>query len=161
MQWWWRQRAGFSPEAWHLEMAVVVDGIPVGIQEMNADNFVAQRSVSTGSWLAASHQGRGLGTEMRAAILHLAFTGLGAEEALSGAFLRNERSIRVSRRLGYEDNGRQIGLRAGTTPEVHQNFRMTREGFEERRRHDIVIENLDPCLELFGLGPDLRALAGA
>ncbi len=158
MQWWWRQRANFSSEAWQLEMAVVVDGSPVGIQEMNGERFVTQRSVSTGSWLAASHQGRGLGTEMRAAILHLAFAGLGAEEALSGAFLSNERSLRVSRRLGYEDNGQQIGLRAGATPAVHQNFRMTRERFEAMRRDDIVIENLEPCLEMFGLAPDLAAL---
>jgi RimJ/RimL family protein N-acetyltransferase len=158
MQWWWRQRANFSPEAWQLEMAVIVDGHPVGVQELNAEKFVVQRSVHTGSWLAASHQGHGLGTEMRAAILHLAFAGLGAHEALSGAFLDNVRSIRVSRRLGYEDNGQQMGLRAGSTQAVHQNFRMTRERFDQRRRPDITIENLEPCLELFGLGPDLEPL---
>ena len=32
------------------------------------------------------------------------------------------------------------------------NFVLTREMWEARRRNDIVIEGLEPCLELFGLG---------
>jgi RimJ/RimL family protein N-acetyltransferase len=159
LQYWWRNRATFTPEDWRLEMAVVIDGQPVGSQGIYAQNFPLCRSVETGSWLCASHQGRGLGKEMRSAILHLAFVGLGAMEAHSGAFEGNEASIGVSRSVGYEDNGRQISLRASRTPTGHLNFRMSRERFEERRRHDIVIENLGPCLELFGLSPDLAPLA--
>jgi hypothetical protein len=37
---------------------------------------------------------------------------------------------------------------------------MSRDRFEEHRRDDIVIENLEPCLELFGLGADLAPLDG-
>jgi RimJ/RimL family protein N-acetyltransferase len=155
LQYWWHNRAAFTPEDWRLDMAVIVDGRPVGSQGMFAERFPLRRSVETGSWLSASHQGRGLGKDMRAAILHLAFAGLGAEEAHSAAFEGNERSIGVSRSVGYEANGRQIGLRAGKKPSVHLNFRMSRERFEHYRRDDIVIENLEPCLELFGLAPDL------
>jgi RimJ/RimL family protein N-acetyltransferase len=158
MQWWWRQRANFSPDDWHLDLAVIVEGRPVGSQGVGARAFPRRRSVSTGSWLAAPMQGKGLGTEMRAAVLHLAFAGLGAEEALSEAFEGNVRSMAVSRAVGYEDNGEEIGLRAGGRPSLSYHFRMTRQRFEQFRRDDIVIENLEPCLPMFGLGPDLAPL---
>jgi len=158
MQFWWRHRAAFTPDDWHLEMAVIVDGHVVGSQGMFAQRFPLRRSVETGSWLSAPAQGRGLGKEMRTAILHLAFAGLDAQEARSSAFEGNDRSLAVSRSVGYEDNGRQIEVRAGTRPGVTRNFRMSRESFEQRRRSDIVIANLEPCLELFGLGPDLASL---
>jgi len=158
LQYWWRNRASFTPEDWRLDMAVIVEDRPVGSQGMFAHQFPLCRSVATGSWLSASNQGRGLGKEMRAAILHLAFEGLGAMEARSSAFEGNDRSIGVSRSLGYEDNGGEIGLRAGRTSSEHLNFRLSRARFEQHRRDDIVIENLHPCLELFGLGTDLAPL---
>jgi RimJ/RimL family protein N-acetyltransferase len=158
LQFWWRHRALFAPDDWHLEMAVIVDDRVVGSQGMFAQRFPLRRSVETGSWLSAPAQGRGLGKEMRIAILHLAFAGLGANEARSSAFAGNHRSLGVSRSVGYKDNGQQIDVRAGTRPGVTQNFRMTREDFEQHRRPEIVIENLEPCLELFGLGPDLAPL---
>ena len=39
------------------------------------------RTVGTGSWLGRPYQGRGIGKEMRGAVLALAFDGLGAEVA--------------------------------------------------------------------------------
>ncbi len=42
---------------------------------------------------------------MREAMLHLAFAGLGAEEALSGAFEDNTASLATSRAIGYVENG--------------------------------------------------------
>ncbi|EQD45135.1 GCN5-related N-acetyltransferase, partial [mine drainage metagenome] len=68
---------------------------------------------STGSWLGREHQGRGFGKEMRAAILHLGFATLGAEEALTSAFSDNPASIRVTRGLGYEENGTWRAARRG------------------------------------------------
>lgn len=152
MQWWWRQRAAFSPELWRIDFAVLVDGRPVGAQSIAAERFALLRSVSTGSWLTAELQGRGLGTEMRSAVLHFAFDGLGALEALSGAFEGNARSIKVSRRLGYEDNGVSLGVRADGRAVLRRNFRMTAERFAAIRRPDVVVANLEPCLELFGVG---------
>ncbi|MGH9170923.1 MAG: GNAT family N-acetyltransferase [Acidimicrobiales bacterium] len=158
MQFWWAQRANWSPDNWELTLAVVVDGSPIGVQGIGAKSFPLARSFSTGSWLTPSAQGRGLGKEMRQAVLHLGFAGLGATEAHSGAFDDNRRSIGVSRSVGYEDNGYEISLRGGRTPGRHINFRMTRERYEQVCRQDIVIENLGPCLELFGLGADLAPL---
>ena len=88
-QHWWSLRAGWSPENWTFSGAIFVGGRPVGIQGMSAQNFAVVRSVESGSWLGREHQGQGLGREMREAMLHLAFAGLGAEQALSGAFEDN------------------------------------------------------------------------
>ncbi len=60
---------------------------------------------ATGSWLGRRYQGRGIGTQMRAAVLHLAFGGLGAQQAVSAAFEDNPASLRVSRKLGCRDDG--------------------------------------------------------
>lgn len=60
--------------------------------------------------LAPSLRHRGLGTEMRSAILHLAFDGLDAREASSEAFADNEASNAVSRSLGYEPTGTRPAL---------------------------------------------------
>jgi hypothetical protein len=50
---------------------------------------------------------------MRAAILHLAFAGLGALEATSGAWQDNTRSLGISEAHGYEHNGVDLKLRRG------------------------------------------------
>lgn len=152
LQFWWRNRAELSPSHWLLNLAVLVDGEPAGCQDVGADNFPQLRKVTTGSWLGTPFQGRGLGLEMRQAVLHFAFVGLGALEAHSSAFEENSRSIAVSRRAGYEENGRHRSLRAGTEPATHIAFRITAERFFTERRDDIEIEGLDACLEVLGLG---------
>jgi hypothetical protein len=48
---------------------------------------------STFSWLGLRHRAGGIGTEMRAAVLHLAFAGIDAAEATSGAFDDNTSSL--------------------------------------------------------------------
>lgn len=101
----WRSRAATGPEHWELQFAVMLDGVPVGVQDVRADHFAVVRSVTTGSWLQLAHQGGGLGSEMRAAILMFAFDHLGAVRAESAAFADNPRSLRVSEKLGYVDNG--------------------------------------------------------
>jgi RimJ/RimL family protein N-acetyltransferase len=151
LQYWWRNRAELSPAHWKLDLAVLVDGQPAGVQDLSADRFPLRRSVVTASWLARRFQGRGLGIEMRQAVLHLAFDGLEALEAHSAAFVSNERSIAVSRSVGYEENGRELSLRAGNEPETIVRFRMTAEGFSSSRRDDIEVENLEPCLAVLGL----------
>lgn len=104
-RWHWSNRAGVTPESWTVLFAVLLDGRPVGVQDVAANNFAAVKTVSTGSWLTQSVQGRGLGQEMRAAVLQFAFDHLGAERALSGAAVWNESSLGVSRALGYRENG--------------------------------------------------------
>src|SRR3954451_25331719 len=101
----WRRRGTVEPDAWRLYLVVMVDGRPVGEQTLIGVDFATLGTVTTFSWLSADERGRGLGLEMRAAILHLAFDGLGATEASSDAFVDNHASNAISRGLGYEPNG--------------------------------------------------------
>lgn len=146
----WRMRAEFSAKKWMLEMAVREDGELVGAQAITAEHFAARRVVSSGSWLALRHQGRGIGKEMRAAILHLAFAGLGANRCESGAFENNPSSRSVSRALGYEENGDEIALQRGVPTRLVR-YKLERAEWERQRRDDIVIEGLEPALPMFGL----------
>jgi RimJ/RimL family protein N-acetyltransferase len=109
------------------------------------------RQVGTGSWLGESYQGRGIGKEMRAAILHLAFAGLGAMRATSSAFEDNPASLAVSRALGYVENGDDIVARRGR-PVRHIRLVLHRQVWERSRRRDIQIHGLEACLPMFGLG---------
>ena len=147
----WGARARTSPEWWVLVFAVLVDGRAVGTQEISAVNFPALRTVGTFSWLTRSHQGRGFGREMREAVLHVAFEGLGAHRAQSEAFEDNAPSCAVSRSVGYERDGTTWALR-GTESAAMARFLLTRESWASRRRSDIEIRGLEPCMPLLGLG---------
>ena len=151
MQWWWLQRATWSTAKWSCGMAVVVDGEPIGVQDLMGEDFAATKRVKTGSWLTQSRQGAGIGKEMRAAILHLAFAGLGAEYAMTSAYHDNHSSLGVTRALGYEPNGFSVEMRRDRA-DKQLHFAMTRAQWETRRRDDIVIEGLEPCLAFFGAG---------
>ncbi len=94
--------ADWQPEDWHLELIVFFEGATIGAQGLSARSFAGERVARTGSWLGQAWQGRGLGTEMRAAVLTLAFDELGAERARSGAIAGNDASLAVSRKLAYE-----------------------------------------------------------
>ncbi len=147
-QFWWRQRASWSPHDWAFTGAVFVDDRPVGVQELSAKRFAAVRTVETGSWLGLPHQGKGLGRDMREAALHLAFAGLEAEEALSGAFEDNASSLATSRAVGYEENGEARAARRDGSGRTIR-FRMSREMWERRRRDNIEIVGLEDCLDMF------------
>jgi RimJ/RimL family protein N-acetyltransferase len=152
-KWYWSHRANWSPEKWTFTAGVFVDGRPVGMQDVNAEHFRAVRSVETGSWLGRASQGQGIGREMREAILHLAFAGLDAEEALSGAFEDNAASLATSRAVGYQENGEGRGQRRDSSGRTVR-FRMGRDVWEQRRRDDIEIVGLEDCLDMF-VGPPL------
>ncbi len=145
----WGTWAHWAPESWTLNLMVELDGASIGSQSVHADQFSVFRTVNTGSWLGRDLQGRGLGTEMRSAVLAFAFDGLGAEMAESSAFLDNAASSRVSRKLGYEENGRGMLAPQGIARET-QLFRMTVERWRSRLRPPVTIEGLDACRELFG-----------
>lgn len=149
LKFWWGQRASWTPENWNFMTAVLVEGEVVGVQDIGSRGFAVTRSVNTGSWLGERYQGRGIGTEMRLAVLHFAFAGLGAELANSGAFEDNPASSRVSKKLGYEENGFQVHDREGSAAREVL-FAITRERWEEQRRDDIEIQGLDSCLDWFG-----------
>ncbi|TNB73677.1 GNAT family N-acetyltransferase [Arthrobacter sp. BB-1] len=128
-RWYWRCRGEFTPESWTLLLGIWHEGGFIGCQDIGAKDFAALKTVSTGSWLKQSVQGRGLGKEMRAAVVLYAFDWLGAEVAESEAALWNESSIGVSRSLGYDLNG--VTRKAwGPKVETVQHVRLTPETFK-------------------------------
>lgn len=146
----WRGRGKVEADAWRLYFVVVVDGQPVGMQDLIGVSFSTFGTVTSFSWLSADQRGRGLGHEMRAAILHLAFDGLGAKEAGSDAFVDNHGSNAISRDLGYEPNGSDWATRQGEPAPLNR-WRLTRDTWELQRRDDIRLHNLDPCRALLPL----------
>lgn len=145
----WLMRATWTPDDWTLNLMVESDGLPIGAQTLDGKGFPLFRTVGTGSWLSRDWQGRGLGKEMRQAVLAFAFDGLGARVAESEAFLDNVASSGVSRSIGYEDNGRGALAPQGFARET-QRFRMTVDGWRARPRPPVEIEGLDACREMFG-----------
>jgi RimJ/RimL family protein N-acetyltransferase len=138
----------WRPYDWRLELVVFLDGRPIGVQAVHGVQFGRTRRGSTGSWLGARWQRRGLGTEMRGAILTLLFEGLGGNEAASGAIIGNEASLGVSRKLGYEQVGVSTVAPRGVTIE-HRNLLLTRDRFQ--RPEGITIEGLEGLDSLFGV----------
>jgi len=150
MQHYWRTRAAIEPAGWDLPFAVYEGERLVGVQDVGAKSFLVTGTVGTGSWLARPEQGKGLGKEMRSAILHLAFAGLAAELAVTSAFVDNAASNGVTRSLGYVENGWQVDDREGK-PVRHLRYRLERRDWELRRRDDIEILGLERCLPPLGL----------
>jgi RimJ/RimL family protein N-acetyltransferase len=146
----WRALAHWQPHSWDLHLAVRVDGVAIGLQNMWAADFATVRTVETGSWITRRHQGRGLGTEARAAMLELAFAHLDALEARTSYIAGNTASAAVSRKLGYVDNGHRAVSREGVRM-VEHTLALTRESWQARQVPGIQIYEIAPCLELFGL----------
>jgi RimJ/RimL family protein N-acetyltransferase/ribosomal protein S18 acetylase RimI-like enzyme len=141
--------ANSTPVKWRLELVAFRDGRPIGVQALAAEQFKARREVATGSWIGAAWQGLGLGTEMRSAVLTLAFDGLGAETAVSAAWERNSASLAVSRKLGYRPGGTKISTPRGE-PLVHVVLRLVRGEF--RRAGPVEIDGLRQASPLLGGG---------
>jgi RimJ/RimL family protein N-acetyltransferase len=135
-------------EKWLLNLLVFVDAVPAGSQTIGSENFASTRTVGTGSWLGKHFQRQGLGTEMRAAVLELAFRALGAEAATSGAIVGNEASKRVSAKLGYTITGTSTVSPRGE-PLAHYDLRIERGAWASPV--PVEIAGLDGCLALFAV----------
>ena len=146
----WAGRSKVSETFWRLYFVVVVDGEPVGMQDLMGINFAEFGTVSTFSWLSPDVRGRGLGKEMRQAVLHLAFEGLGARQADTEAFVDNRASNGVSQAVGYVPNGFDWATRRGEAAELNR-WRMTRQRWSERRRDDITLAGVGECLPVLGI----------
>jgi RimJ/RimL family protein N-acetyltransferase len=137
----------WRPNRWSFNPLVFLSSRPIGSQGMRAEDFPTRREVDTGSWLGQAFQGQGIGTEMRTALLELAFRALGAEGALSGSVLGNESSKRVSEKLGYAVVGTSTIAPRGQPVEKHH-FRIDRADW--RPPFPVEIEGAQACLPLFG-----------
>lgn len=150
LQYHWSQRAAWKPDNWSLDFVVVSDGTVVGTQAVSARDFAMLREIATGSWLGRDHHGLGIGTQMRASVLHLAFAGLGAEYATSGAFTDNLASLAVSRKLGYTADGMERQVSRGQAAQTMR-LRLDRRTWEATHAVPVTISGLEPCLPMFGL----------
>jgi RimJ/RimL family protein N-acetyltransferase len=139
----------WSPEHWELGLLVWERGTLAGTQGIFAKSFATTRHVGTGSWLGREFQGRGIGTEMRAAVLELAFRGLGAAETESDWLAGNEASRRVSEKLGYVEVVVGSVSPRGMPVPAHD-VRIARDRWVSPV--EVTIEGLEPCLPLFGAG---------
>jgi RimJ/RimL family protein N-acetyltransferase len=151
LQYFWGQWSAWQPSDWTLNLVVDTDGLVAGTQGMSGRDFAVLREVNTGSWLGRRFHGQGIGTQMRAAVLALAFEGLGAEHATSEAHLDNPASRAVSRKLGYADDGILRRVVRGQAVQA-QRFRLDRAAWQAHRTVPVEITGLEPCLPLFGLG---------
>lgn len=147
----WKGLGAWSPDRWRLKFAVEFESKLVGVQELEADDFLQLRTVDSSSFLLADARGRGWGKQMRIAVLALAFDHLGAEVAITSAYEDNYASLGVSRSIGYRDNGvSRIRRGDGVSTLVH--LRLTHDQWSERGLADqIVVSDLVSCLPLFGL----------
>jgi RimJ/RimL family protein N-acetyltransferase len=154
LQWHWRARAEWSPEEWRLELVTVRHGEVVGTQGLHAKQFRLTGEVESGSWVGRRFQGQGIGKAMRRAVLHLAFAGLGARAARSGAFEDNSQSLSVSRAVGYVPDGSETCVRRGE-PATMVRLLLTRRAWEQRCAEwpTVCVEGLEPCLSMFGAPP--------
>jgi RimJ/RimL family protein N-acetyltransferase len=137
----------WRPDRWSFNPLAFLAGRPIGSQGMRAEDFRTRREVDTGSWLGQDFQGQGIGTEMRTAVLELAFRLLGAQAALSGSIYGNESSKRVSEKLGYVVVGTSTISPRGEPVEKFD-FRLERQDWQPPFR--VEIEGAEACLPLFG-----------
>ena len=153
LQFHWRCRADLTARRWRLNFAVTADGELVGMQGASASDFPVLRSAETGSWLGLEHHGKGIGTEMRLAILTLLFDGLSADYATSAAAADNPASQGVSRKLGYVRNGFMLASARGEAKR-HDRFVLHRDDWSRTRPDvDVEILNLGAILPILGLDP--------
>jgi RimJ/RimL family protein N-acetyltransferase len=148
LQYFWRGRAELDPARWSVNFLVREDGRVLGTQTLAADDFAVVREVHTGSWLTRAAQGRGLGTEMRRAVIALAFDHLGARAARTSAFTDNPASRRVSERLGYVPDGLEHHASRGHPAVVHR-FRLDPHRWR-RPPWALEVRGLEPCRQLLG-----------
>jgi RimJ/RimL family protein N-acetyltransferase len=149
LQHYWGVRARLAAGDWAINFLTRHQGRVIGTQQLSGADFPILREVETGSWIGMRHQGRGFGTEMRAAVLAFAFDHLGAVRARSSAFVDNVASHRVSARLGYRRDGSTWVIRRGQAIEDVR-LVLAPEDFV-RPEWKLQVEGVDACQPLLGV----------
>ena len=147
----WRARGNWRPDSWALSFGAFREGELIGYQGLEGEDFATLRTVDSSSFLIPEVRGQGLGKEMRAAVLALAFGPLDARFTVTSAWSNNYASLGVSRALGYVDNG-FAAHRRGEVADEMKSLRLTREqwlrgGWEDQ----VTVTGVDSCLLFFGL----------
>ncbi len=148
----WNAYGTWSPAHWRLNFAVFAAGELIGAQELEGTDFPVLRTVDTFSFLVPAARGRGLGKQMRGAILALAFGPMAAQAAITSAWHDNHASLGVSRALGYQPNGEALHRHERGGVDVMVHLRLTRADWLAGGAADRVgISGFEPCRPLFGL----------
>lgn len=153
LQAYWRNAGLWQPTSWVLDFVVLDNGSPIGLQGLEGEDFAVRRTVDSHSWLVQEARGKGLGKQMRAAVLELGFSYLSAAWAITEAWEDNAASLGVSRSLGYVENG--VDVHAG--PRLMQRLHLA--AADWRSPVPITVAGLESCLPLFGLSSVERAPA--
>ena len=154
-QMYWRSLGTWSVETWRLPLVVLAADRVVGVQDLEAERFATTRTVDSSSHLVAAARGRGWGQQARRAILAFAFDVLGAERAISSAWVHNLASLGVSRALGYRrthETTEPAEHGGGTDTMVHVELSRA-DWLASGQAASVRIEGADPCRPFFGLGP--------
>ena len=106
LQFYWGTRASWTVEAWSLPLAVFLEGQPIGVQEISANELPdasnrRHRVVAR----AAVRRARASGPRCARRCSPSPSTTSGRSSARSGALEGNEASRRVSTKLGYRSDG--------------------------------------------------------
>ncbi|SCC40166.1 Protein N-acetyltransferase, RimJ/RimL family [Arthrobacter sp. NIO-1057] len=148
MQQHWSRRGAWREDEWALEMGVFRGYQPVGMVTLKARNFSVLREVKTESWLGLEFHKQGIGTEARAALLSLAFEGLGAVAAVTEVFQDKVGSQGVSRRLRYVHDGISRDVLAGRIV-VSDRLRLDVADWVPSDADDVIVTGLAKSLPFF------------
>nr|BAE46923.1 goadsporin biosynthetic protein [Streptomyces sp. TP-A0584] len=147
----WRCKGNWQPADWTLDLAVSTSDTIIGVQSLMAKNFGITREATDACWIGLPFHGQGYGTEMREAILHLAFDILGAEEICSSAYTDNPASYAIAMKLGYTDDGTERHAVRGAMQTLRR-LRLTRAAWEAHRSVPVTVEGLSQqTLPFFGM----------
>jgi RimJ/RimL family protein N-acetyltransferase len=145
----WRALGTWSPEDWALPFVVRLSDRMVGVQWLEGPDYRSDRTVDSSSWLVPGARGRGLGVQMRAAVLVLAFGPVQARAAVSSAVVTNAASLGVSRRLGYVRTHTSVLAHSGQTL---QHVRLGAQRWASSPWPGrVTVEGVEAALPLFGL----------
>jgi RimJ/RimL family protein N-acetyltransferase len=145
----WRALAHWRPESWHLILAIVLDGAPVGALDLWATDYRVTRSVGIGAWLARAHQRHGLGREALAGALALVFDQLGADAVHAEYLDANRAAAAVCERLGFVPDGQRIVQRDGVARLEHRR-RLARAAWAALPPPVVTVRGLAGCAQMFG-----------
>jgi RimJ/RimL family protein N-acetyltransferase len=151
IQWNLAALGSWRPAKWRLELGVFLDGQPIGVQAVHAEHYAITRQVTTGSWLRLDHHGKGLGTEMREAVLALVFDHLDGAWARTCTYDHNKASNRVSEKLGYRPDGLDVVAKQDGQAHLVRRYRMSKSDWASMARSTVHVEGVAEVSSWFGL----------
>ena len=159
LQYFWALRGEWSIHRWRLPFGAFTHaGEPIGVQQIQATNFLALRTLRSGTWVGLARQRSGFGTEMREAVLELCFRTLGAQFADAGTNETNAGARGMLERLGYRWNGEGMTANGATSmPTPIVNYRLDAATWLTTPRAHIAIHGIDRALGLFGIAGESEA----